>query len=215
MNLISSSNLKLILSKLPYKLKEKWRTTAYELLEKNKKRAGFSDLVSFIETQAKILQDPLFGEIQEAPRRVYSKPTVVSVDTKTQQRPQKNKSSSFVMSVNNCKSTCCICGRTNHSIDQCEKLKTQPHDIKVQLLKNNGICFGCLNKGHLSKSCTRRMTCEYCQGKHPSVLHIHRTQDNDGQFKSANVQQKQSVSGTLFPMETEQNGDAVAGEERN
>lgn len=143
------SNLKLILSKLPYKLKEKWRTTAYELLEKNRKRAVFSDLVSFIETQAKILQDPLFGEIQETPRRIYSKPTVVTVDSKTQQRLQKNKSSSFVMSVNNCKTTCCICGRANHSLDQCEKLKAQSHDVKVQLLRNNGICFGCLNKGHL------------------------------------------------------------------
>lgn len=54
------SNLKLILSKLPYKLKEKWRTTAYELLEKNKRRADFSDLVSFIETQANIFTRSCF-----------------------------------------------------------------------------------------------------------------------------------------------------------
>lgn len=94
---------------------------------------------------------------------------------------------------------CCICGRgAGHSLDRCEKLRAQTHDVKVQLLKDNGICFGCLNKGHVSKSCTRRMTCEYCQGKHPSVLHIHRTPDSNGQFKSASLQQKQSISGTLF-----------------
>lgn len=40
-----------IVSKLPYKLKEQWRTAANELLKKNQQRARFSDLVTFIKRQ--------------------------------------------------------------------------------------------------------------------------------------------------------------------
>ena len=59
------SNIKLIMSKLPYKLREKWRSTACDILERSHLRAQFSDLVTFMEKQAKILQDPLYGDIQD------------------------------------------------------------------------------------------------------------------------------------------------------
>eukprot|EP00063_Salmo_salar_P065884 XP_014040719.1 PREDICTED: uncharacterized protein LOC106593859 [Salmo salar] len=49
------SNIKLIMSKLPYKLREKWRSTACDILERRHLRAQFSDLVTFMEKQAKIL----------------------------------------------------------------------------------------------------------------------------------------------------------------
>ena len=33
------------------------------------------------------------------------------------------------------------------------------------------MCFGCLNFGHLSKSCQKRLTCKECNKPHPSSLH--------------------------------------------
>ena len=36
----------------------------------------------------------------------------------------------------------------------------------------HGLCFGCLHKGHMSKTCQNRQTCKKCQGRHPTVLHI-------------------------------------------
>ncbi|XP_063058655.1 uncharacterized protein LOC134452219 [Engraulis encrasicolus] len=61
------SNLRLMMTKLPYKMREKWRTTAWELQEKRGSRARFSDFVIFIERQVKILSDPLFGDLQGTP----------------------------------------------------------------------------------------------------------------------------------------------------
>ncbi len=47
------SNLRLIVMKLPYKFREKWRAAACELQERRGNRAMFSDLVKFIERQVK------------------------------------------------------------------------------------------------------------------------------------------------------------------
>jgi hypothetical protein len=44
-----TSTLKLIVSKLPYKLRERWRSRAYEEFQKRKIRAKFRHLVEFIE----------------------------------------------------------------------------------------------------------------------------------------------------------------------
>lgn len=59
------SNVRLIVMKLPYKLRERWRVVACELQERRAYRAVFLNLVNFIERQVKILLDPLFGNVQE------------------------------------------------------------------------------------------------------------------------------------------------------
>lgn len=61
------ANIKIIIQKLPYKLREKWRAKACDIFEVHGRRAGFKDIVSFIEYQVKIVSDPTFGDIQDAP----------------------------------------------------------------------------------------------------------------------------------------------------
>lgn len=56
-----------VIRKLPYKLRDKWRSRACDLQESQKRRAKFSDIVDFIEKQIKILTDPVFGSIQDPP----------------------------------------------------------------------------------------------------------------------------------------------------
>lgn len=68
------ANLRTVVSKLPFKLKEKWRTVAYDLLDHRNRRASFNDLVSFIERQVKILSDPIFGCIQNVNKGMISRP---------------------------------------------------------------------------------------------------------------------------------------------
>lgn len=60
----SPSNLKLILSKLPYKLLEWWRAIAGEIQENIQWRARFEKIVEFIEKHAQIFLDSVFGSIQ-------------------------------------------------------------------------------------------------------------------------------------------------------
>ncbi|KAL1281782.1 hypothetical protein QQF64_000585 [Cirrhinus molitorella] len=60
------TNMRIVISKLPYKMKERWRAEAFELKERRGRRTRFADLVSFIDRQAKITIDPLFGNISDS-----------------------------------------------------------------------------------------------------------------------------------------------------
>ncbi|KAJ8356650.1 hypothetical protein SKAU_G00194440 [Synaphobranchus kaupii] len=60
------ANLRIIVSKLSYRLRERWRIVAFDVQEKERRRASFSDLVKFIDRQAKIVSDPLFGDVKES-----------------------------------------------------------------------------------------------------------------------------------------------------
>ncbi len=60
------TNLRTVVSKLPYKLKERWRAEAYDIKERRGRRARFADLVNYIDRQARIAMDPLFGNISDS-----------------------------------------------------------------------------------------------------------------------------------------------------
>ena len=190
------SNLKLMISKLPYKLKERWRTIVFDILERTGRRAKLRDLVEFMERQARILQDPIFGDLHDPPANV--KPFKTKTTTESKLHRFKSKGSSFATSVAmipdtqagrsenkapvkenlpssvyNAKS--CIFCAGKHSLAECQKINTKSHEVKIDFLRDNGLCFGCLRVGHLSRNCKRRMTCQDCQAKHPTILHIERS----------------------------------------
>lgn len=54
-----------------------------------------------------------------------------------------------------------------------------PHERKIGFLKENGICFGCLCTGHISKDCRKRISCSKCSLKHPTVLHKEPVKDSE------------------------------------
>ena len=57
-------------------------------------------------------------------------------------------------------------------LTDCHQFKNHPHKEKVDFLKINGYCFGCLMRGHMSRNCRKRLTCQTCQKSHPTILHI-------------------------------------------
>lgn len=57
----SPTHMKTVTAKLFYKFRERWRTVAYDYYEHSGKRAKFKQLVDFVERQANMDCDPLFG----------------------------------------------------------------------------------------------------------------------------------------------------------
>ena len=183
------SNMKLIITKLPYKLKEKWRSTACDILEKTGHRARFHNLVAFMEKQAKNLLDPLFGDILDHNRtksaaiskqpsrpRSYGNSFATTVAVLTDEGDIRPNAKDKTFKCQNILDSCASCAfcEGKHYLKDCQKLKTQPRETIVEFLKTKGFCFGCLLRGHMSKDCKRRMTCERCQSKHPTILHFDR-----------------------------------------
>lgn len=206
------TNMRNVILKLPYKLRERWRTVACELQEKNGQRALFTDLVAFIEKQVKIASDPLFGNIQDPqhstpkgfnsnntkPRKKGSFATSVTAVNK-HVTGNKNKLSS--------NQSCLYCSMSNHVLEKCFHFKEKTHKDKVNFIKEKGICFGCFKAGHTSKECRNRMDCSVCHQKHPTVLHI----EQDNAAFSKRPQQPPSVS-TISTM-TQTCGHIEAGDE--
>lgn len=182
------TNMKCILSKLPFKLKDKWRSFAYDIQDRRKKRARFPDLVDFVYHQAKVVNDPLFGDILditsgnqgntkkkansgkgESKRSSFA--VSVSTTNKDTTKGQPEKKPALVKSANAFQSPCLYC-KKNHTLNVCNKIKDQPLKERIEFLKSQGLCFGCLTAGHLSKDCKKKSSCPDCSFKHPAILHV-------------------------------------------
>ena len=182
------TNLRTMVSKLPYKMRERWRAGAFDIKERSGRRAKFADLVKYIDRQAKIASDPLFGNIPDSHPSTSGK-----TEQKGRYPPKKEiRGSSFATNVSaeskgpqemhakpaiSSKTTSafdkpCLYCQQPHTLAACSKIKAQPHKERVDFLKSKGLCFGCLMPGHLSKFCKRRIECKECKLKHPDILHI-------------------------------------------
>lgn len=183
------ANMRAIVSKLPYKLKEKWRNVAFDLEEQKARRPKFKDLVKFVNTQAKVALHPLFGDIKDdkskggfkslpnlskgkkSGKAIFTT-TVNPVDNQfsvhTEPKPSKLGPSGSVSAFNK---PCLFC-KGEHNMTHCKKLKKSLHKEKLDFLRSKGLCFGCLKPGHMSKFCEEKLNCEVCSLTHPTVLHM-------------------------------------------
>ena len=182
-----TANMMAIIRKLPYRLRDKWRTVACDYQERYNSRATFKNLVDFLERQVRIATDPVYGDIKDAPsvsrdlKRPKSQPqlkrgsafaTTVAVIEKTPYKGTNGKECSSAVSK------CLSCGG-GHALDVCLQFEKRTHNEKIAFLKENGICFGCLCKGHISKDCRKRLSCTICSLRHPKMLHIHQLKKRD------------------------------------
>ncbi|KAJ0068359.1 hypothetical protein NL108_005935 [Boleophthalmus pectinirostris] len=175
-DLDAPTNMRAILAKLPYRLRERWRNTAYDIMDTTSQRATFKDLVAFVERQVKILSDPLFGSIPES--------SAGSGGSRSRSQPNTARGSSFatrvaplaaqdrgVKAVNSV--TCDSCSE-GHLLVDCPQFKIKGHKEKMDFLRERRLCFGCLCAGHLRRDCENIPTCDICGRLHHVVLHINR-----------------------------------------
>ena len=181
------ANMRTILAKLPYKMREQWRSTAHGIMERTQQRAHFTDLVAFVERHVKILSDPLFGDIQDPVfaaagtktltrfksypgNRVKGNIVATTVTSMTSSERGEEPPAELVKSVR----VGCLCCSYSHTLEECKLFNGKGHKEKIQLLREKGVCFACLCDGHMSRECERRLTCKVCGQTHPTVLHIKR-----------------------------------------
>lgn len=217
------ANMKAIVSKLPYKLKEKWRFKACELQDQSGRRAKFADLVCFVDKQAQVLSHPVFGSlkditptvrgsspVQQLPRSSMMKRSksglVTSVSPVT--RPPPGGSVLPAPSTKDYEKLCLFCNG-HHKLDSCSQLNRKAHKEKLEFLKRKGVCFGCLEAWHMSKGCSQRLVCQVCSLKHPTTLHI----TNREGITTCKDNKERSVTSGLVEIDKENgSGNNDAGE---
>lgn len=78
--LVMTATMRTVVSKLPYKLIEKWRTSACNIQEQCKRRAQFTDSVTLIEHHVKTVSDPVFGhKVCHSEQKCWQDETTIKV----------------------------------------------------------------------------------------------------------------------------------------
>ena len=183
-----AANLRVVISKLPFKLRERFRTVACDIRERQKRKPNFGDVVKFVEHQYKLLSDPIFGDIlatekrdvpirRDGPKKdgYVTHPKLKKENFATNvcdvKEPQHKEKKATEKYEGMSKSNCLFCSQ-GHLLGECKQFIKNKHSEKVNFLKEKGVCFGCLSTGHLSRNCEKRMICDKCKMKHPTALHI-------------------------------------------
>jgi len=198
------TNMRIIVSKLPYKLCERWRAHAYEYEEHNRRRAKFIQLVEFVDRHSRVISNPLFGDLDALAgdkkhanksfqgaklKREGKGSSSFATDLKQFGETQKDLTmmkSNIAPVISAYTKPCAFCEKS-HTLEQCYQFGAKPYKDKFDFLRKNGFCFGCLIKGHLSKDCNRRSTCQLCSKRHPSMLHL-TTQDKSPEKELVKVE---------------------------
>ena len=60
---------------------------------------------------------------------------------------------------------------TSHPLSKCKKFGLRTIEERQALVREHRLCYGCLCTGHSIKDCKIRLSCDTCEGKHPTVMH--------------------------------------------
>ena len=125
----NATNMHAIASKLPYKLRERWRSKAYGIMERDQRRAKFGDLSDFVNKQAKEALHPLFGNIlneaksqakshtdEKSPRKSGGRRSYTTAATVVKNQAEKNELCAF-------SKPCIFCQAEQHSMEHCKKMR--------------------------------------------------------------------------------------------
>ncbi|KAK0156421.1 hypothetical protein N1851_000292 [Merluccius polli] len=131
--------------KLPYKMRERWRSIVCKLQEKRSNRATLMDLVKFLEKQVRISTDPVFGNIQDQ--------TIDRAKSKVKLPLKLKATGSFATNTdtiepkftskipNQSQGLYLFCNRGGHTLESCYALKKRPHRDKIDSLKGKRNMF--------------------------------------------------------------------------
>jgi len=151
-----------IVRKLPFRLREKWRVCTYRILATSD-MVLFEDLATFVEAELDVMKQPLFGDIVDATqKKPPSKPLLKTFSTTT---PNQTKT------YDDDDKHCYFCNKHNHDILYCFLFKSKSFQEKTEFIKKLGLCFSCLQRGHMSRTCRNTPSCKICNKRHLTVMH--------------------------------------------
>ncbi|XP_067945374.1 uncharacterized protein [Watersipora subatra] len=153
-----------MVEKLPEWLQLKWIRVVAKADSANKTYPDFKELAEFINEGAHILTLPISQ-------------TMISLSHKPSKHNQSDKLStknraikSFAASIEQ-KKECICCKSTNHNTADCYRLQKRSKPEKEELIRKNGLCFKCLEHGHLPKDCDKKINCMKCKKGHATANH--------------------------------------------
>ena len=162
----ATSNLLLIVNRLPGSLQEKWADQAFNIQE-TEREPTFHDLSDFVMKQARVANST-YGKIQNSESNLqYSD---VQQNLGQERRPAKTDQSHGIGSINKrIQKPCAMCD-SPHSLWNCKKFLECAPNQRNDFVKEKRLCFNCLGT-HKKDECRSQNRCHQCHNKHHTLLH--------------------------------------------
>ena len=168
--------LKLIVNRLPYGLKLKWRDIADRITETEEREITIEDIDGFVTSKARVATHAIFGNVtRDNPvppgglkfrNKPPPKASNFAVDAVSQQETRTP--------VNGNNQKCPLCN-ARHWLSQCDEFKKKSLKDRFNFVRSKNICDNCLVPGHFSNSCPKESFCRVTgcnvHTKHSSFLH--------------------------------------------
>ena len=164
--------LRILQSKLPYKMRERWTRRAVQQRETEKGELVFADFVELVRMECKFLDDPVYSVLPDSVER-----------SKSEDRSRKKFGGNekiFASQVNEeeqvtLHAACLYCA-DRHDIDSCQKFIQLAHREKREYLFKQKICFHCyevftFSSDHGYNKCKNKRFCGICKDPHPTAMH--------------------------------------------
>ena len=177
-------NIQKLIFKLPYNMRERWRRVVDDIMELQGRPVKFDDLLSFIDREARIATNPVFGQITEGSKILKaSMGTVQKLLPKSRElslaaqvnadhglNTEVNRSinidtSQYTPSIAAVRNSCCFCN-LNHALEDCRSLRSRPYQERIQFIASKNLCFGCLSDKHIARDCPQRKSCKVKNSEH-------------------------------------------------
>ena len=165
-----------LLKKLPEWIVRKWSRIVVDELDTSGSYPDLACFTDFLSREARIACNPIASPLlinfkpvdDRIPKRAKAFNTSIQPKSFAQEKQETNSSKP--------KSPCSVCKSETHGITRCPIFTAKSAEDKKAFIHENRLCFGCLRKGHMTKDCKRRHTCNTCSRRHPTCLHVDRNQ---------------------------------------
>ena len=161
-DLQSSSNLSLLVSKLPINLREQW----FAFTENSKSAVNLVSFRDWLQKKAMIHERLLLSS---------------TMTEKCEQKPERvRRANVFATSVSNStdkqrnnQNSCPLC-QGSHKLWKCGAFLGKSVKQRSTFARDSKLCFSCLQAGHMSKDCKMDLKCikKGCKKSHNVLLHI-------------------------------------------
>ena len=208
-----------MLQKLPDWIVNRWTRLVADKKKKESIFPLFSEFVKFIVDEATIACDPItsLGSLREVPEKEEKAKAPATVKKGNQSaRMLVSETKETVPKAETVPRSCTFCERNGHILNECRTFGARTDEEKREYILKNGLCYGCLNQGHMSKSCTQKSTCKVCSKRHPTSLHIYKkpspeepreqkteTGDKQDKFKDVKDEVKKATCGKVTKIGSE------------
>lgn len=158
---------------------DKGTAHSWQLHQRNSELPKYSDLESFLASRCVALEasESYASEASGTRKSLNFKRQVTSATSKKALIAADNK---YVR--------ICPCCKEGHRLYACEKFKQLKISERLDLVRDNRLCFNCLAPYHTVDNCKSNYSCKKCNRKHNTILHFEKNQeDNQGQGQSSNA----------------------------